>query len=311
MTTQPPVATARLTPASDTSGVKVLFDMFHIDEIPGAMDNMGWTISANLMRHWFSIEPAWEMPERWRGGKYPNDAPIDYTKLPASQVNDSIVTMKWAMQYPKVRQAMAALKGKWNDTNGLKELHNKLTSSGWQRGQTFRLGKTSLSAPQLDYASEINFVKFGSMWDTLNEFFGAIWKGNLKVAVVGKAYRKLFGATGGKDFFHVDALGFYIRDTYDFNYEWIEDEFMGLGVWSKQRLLSKFEMAEFKELTYMAYATPALFIARFAAFPGFVQVTNRDFRRWQAKHNSGGDFFVFSDVLWEDYKGPDLEIPRT
>lgn len=33
-------------------------------------------------------------------------------------------------------------------------------------------------------------------------------------------------------------------------------------------------------------------------FTGFVPVFNADFRKWQAKHNAGGDFIVLSDVLW-------------
>ncbi|MGL4481012.1 MAG: DUF6402 family protein [Lactococcus garvieae] len=30
----------------------------------------------------------------------------------------------------------------------------------------------------------------------------------------------------------------------------------------------------------------------------FLPVNNSDFRNWQDKHNAGGDFIVFSDVLW-------------
>ncbi|MFC5772088.1 DUF6402 family protein [Thauera sinica] len=37
------------------------------------------------------------------------------------------------------------------------------------------------------------------------------------------------------------------------------------------------------------------------AFQGFVPARNTDFRRWQHQRNEGGDFFVFSDVLWESY----------
>ena len=29
-------------------------------------------------------------------------------------------------------------------------------------------------------------------------------------------------------------------------------------------------------------------------------IFNSDFRGWQEKHNAGGDFIVFSDVLWLD-----------
>ncbi|MBB3211471.1 hypothetical protein FHW67_000719 [Herbaspirillum sp. Sphag1AN] len=306
----PPVKVAQMTPATMTEGVRVNVDVLHLDDLPGAMEKMGWGVSAQMMRHWFSIKPAWSMPESWRGGKYPNPPPlgmsIDYTKLPASQVNDSIIKMDWAMRYQQVREAMAYLKKHWNSPDGVDELRTKLFRHGWERGQSFALGSKRMSAYQLDYICQMNMWPFGSIWDTLDDFYGAIFRATLKVAVVGNAYRKLHGADQGKDFFKIDALGFYIRDTYDFNANWFEDGFMGLGVWSKERCLSKAEMAEFK---VHSASGPASLIKRHLRFPHFVQVQNRDFRRWQLAHNAGGDFFVFSDVVWEPYYGPDIEIP--
>ena len=209
------------------------------------------------------------------------------------------------MRYPQVREAVAYLRQQWNSRAGINKLRTKLFRHGWERGQSFALGSKRMSAYQLDYICQMNMWPFGSIWDTLDDFYGAIFKATLKVAVVGNAYRKLHGADQGKDFFKVDALGFYIRDTYDFNVGWFEDEFMGLGVWSKERCLSKAEMAEFQ---VHSASGPASLIKRHLRFPHFVQVQNRDFRRWQHAHNAGGDFFVFSDVLWEPYYGPDLEI---
>ena len=131
----------------------------------------------------------------------------------------------------------------------------------------------------------------------MDDFFGALNKATLKVAVVGQAFRSW---TSKRDYFEVERVGFYLRDTYDFNVSWYEDAFMGLGIWSKQRCLSKAEM-----LTYKATPLPLLS----ATFPGFVPAKNTDFRRWQQQRNEGGDFFVFSDVLWETYHGPAIEIP--
>jgi hypothetical protein len=31
-------------------------------------------------------------------------------------------------------------------------------------------------------------------------------------------------------------------------------------------------------------------------------VTNSDFQEWQKTNTTGGDFIVYSDVLWEDCK---------
>lgn len=37
-------------------------------------------------------------------------------------------------------------------------------------------------------------------------------------------------------------------------------------------------------------------------------VFNSDFRKWQIKYNKGGDFIVFSDVLWFFPESDDNEI---
>jgi len=33
-------------------------------------------------------------------------------------------------------------------------------------------------------------------------------------------------------------------------------------------------------------------------FPGVVPARNIDFRRWQTARNEGGDFYIYSDILW-------------
>jgi hypothetical protein len=43
------------------NAIPIPVDVFGIDDIPGALDNMGWTVSAKLMRRWFSIKPAYVM----------------------------------------------------------------------------------------------------------------------------------------------------------------------------------------------------------------------------------------------------------
>nr|WP_221765754.1 DUF6402 family protein [Enterobacter cloacae] len=44
-------------------------------------------------------------------------------------------------------------------------------------------------------------------------------------------------------------------------------------------------------------------------FSGFVSVFNKDFRKWQEKPDSDGDYIVFSDVLWISSRESAKEIP--
>lgn len=276
-----PVKTVLMTPSTQTRGVRVDVDAVYLDDIPGAMDAMGWKVSAQMMRRWFATKPAWEMPQDWRRGD-----DIDYLALPPSQVDDQIIKMKWVLGFDRVVPVFEDLHQNWNNKPGLNELKTKLEIAGWDPGKTIKIGQNLKSAKSLDLTCQVNSRAFGEYVDTLDDFYGAIFKATLKLAVVGKASRSLFSK---RDIFEIEKIGVYVRDTYDFNVGWFEDAFVGLGIWSKKRMLSKIEMTAYK-LTKL----PELV----NVFPGFVPARNGDFRRWQKQRNEGGDYFVFSDVMW-------------
>ena len=71
----------------------------------------------------------------------------------------------------------------------------------------------------------------------------------------------------------IDKLGFYIKDTYDFN----EDQ--PLGYWADDGVT-------------------------LSVGPGSVAVENKSFRDWRARFNHGGDFMLFSNVRWEGIQKP-------
>ncbi|RYX92901.1 MAG: hypothetical protein EOO28_20385 [Comamonadaceae bacterium] len=56
-----PLMTTVMTPASQTKGVRVDVDVLYLDDIAKAMDKMGWTVSAQLMRRWFATKPSYAM----------------------------------------------------------------------------------------------------------------------------------------------------------------------------------------------------------------------------------------------------------
>ena len=67
-----------VTSPAHVKGKKVEVDVFHLDEIPGAMGKMGWQVAAKMMRRWFSNSPAYVMQENIRDG-----IGVDYKSLPA------------------------------------------------------------------------------------------------------------------------------------------------------------------------------------------------------------------------------------
>lgn len=264
---------------------KVEVDFFHIDMIPDAMDNMGWIMAPKIMRHWFRISPSYSFDEKSK--KYSLDS--DARNLEPHMVNDDIVKMEWAVKYEQVASGIQILKNSWNTVKAREVLKRRLLHQGYNLKKFDVIGMSD-DVKLLDSTAQVNFIRIGNKTDTVNDWYGAIGNVNLKVCIRGSV-----SCVDGFFIINVDAVGFYLKDTYDF----LDDNFLGvnipelLGVWGKSRILNKAET-----ITYMSSYTQGIFGVIARRFSGFVPVFNSDFRKWQSKHNSGGDFIVLSDVLW-------------
>ncbi len=274
--------TVKTTHKSDTVPVKVVVDPVYVDDIPAAMDKMKWNTAAKLMRHWFSIKPAFVMTDDIRSGS------IDPLKLKSNQYNDDIVKIDWLLSHRTWQAADVLVHHTWRSEKGISRLRDLLAKAGWHKGKSTPtyLGSSAFTAKECDAYCQVNLRTAGTKFDLIDGLFGAIGNGTLKIAVIGKAFNDK-----GRDLFHVEKTGVYLRDTYDFTGD---DEL--LGVWSKDKVLGKLET--------VAYMTDPIE----SDFEGYVAVYNRDFRRWQKVHNSGGDFVVYSDVKWRAQKDLYVEL---
>lgn len=274
------VATTKLSPSANTKGQDVKVDIFHLDQLPDAMEKMGWKVAPQLMRHWFSLRPAYKFTEDIKNQLLRGDARL----IPEERVNDTIVKMAWARPFieNKLQERMAT----WNSPAGIDELRNKLRLAGYSPNLCVPLGMSD-NARVLDASSQVNTIDVGGLFDTIDDWYGAIGNANLKFAVSGYS-----GSHQKKPAFFVDRVGAYLKDTYDFvDKNPITSE--PLGIWSKNRILTKAESALYLD-SYLA----GIFGILARNWSGFIPVFNSDFRNWQDKHNTGGDFVVFSDVLW-------------
>ncbi|QWZ47941.1 DUF6402 family protein [Enterobacter bugandensis] len=264
---------------------KVSVEFFHIDMIPDAMRNMGWEMAPKLMEHWFSISPAYSFDKSSKNEFLDSDARI----LSSSIVNDKVITMAWAIQFEQVAAGIQLLKKNWNTIKSRNVLRKRLVELGCDTKSFSTIGMTN-DVKILDSTAQVNFQRIGNKTDTINDWYGAVGNANLKVCIRGSVI-----SANEKLSVHVDALGFYLKDTYDF----LDDDKFGidipecLGVWGKSRVLNKTETA-----SYMTSYTSGGFGILVRQYSGFVPVFNSDFRKWQEKHGKGGDYIVFSDVLW-------------
>lgn len=214
--------------------------------------------------------------------------------------------MKWALGFKRFEKELEEWRLEWNTSRCRDLLAKRLRKAGWHPGmQSFPLGKIGQKASVIENINQVNSRSFGDYRDTLDDFYGVIFKANIHVAVVGYAH---FDNRSRQDFFVVTDIGYYIHDTYDFNDgDKLSDKLVdgltgGLGIWSRDRMLSKEETLEY----ILDRSSLERFI--FSKFRDFVPVSNEDFYKWAKKHKKGGDFYVFSDVLWEKPIGGKLVI---
>lgn len=271
---------------------KVSVDFFHIDMIPDAMRNMGWEVAPKLMEHWFKVSPAFAFTAESKRKALDEDV----INLPSTQVSTEIVKMSWALKFEQVSVGIEELTNRWKSIKGIARLKKQLQNKGDFNKDVIFLGYTD-DVIELDNTCQVNIISIGSKLDTINDWYGAMGNSNLKICV-----RGMTQVREKKAFFIVDKLGFYLKDTYDFLDE--EKSSEPLGVWSKNRILSKEETA-----IYMSTYLSGLWGNLVRGFSGFVPVFNKDFRKWQKKNDSGGDYIIFSDVLWISPRETDKEIP--
>lgn len=207
---------------------KVDVEFFHIDMIPDAMDKMKWPVAAELMRHWFDAKPALVFTVKSKD-QYQNGKAQD---IPDGVVNCDIVKMTWAIQYEQVIKGIEFLSGTWDSPKGRVLLKKRLSQIGDYLKNNISIGYTD-DIRELEDTAQVNVTLIGKKTDTINEWYGAIGNANLKVCVRGNTENRNEGA-----FFIVESVGYYLKDTYDF----IDDGYPEpLGIWSKDRILSKAE----------------------------------------------------------------------
>jgi hypothetical protein len=207
--------------------------------------------------------------------------------------------MDWALRFARVRSAFDALIGeKWKNDAARKEISLRLKTYLDAKPDLFkptvcwRFGDLSQPVAVIDSCYQVNIAKVGSLWDPLDDFYGAVGAGLLKVAISGMV------TNGPRSFtIDVDALGVYLRDTYDFN----GDQF--LGVWSANgidgNIMNEFvgrDFGTFPEIAIQAdKSSPRIPSWRTNPNPEYA-VSNASFRRYRDLTGYGGDFVNVSNV---------------
>ena len=197
--------------------------MLLITGLPDIMRKEGWAVAARCMERWFRLGPHALTPDEKTGR-------TGMDKLDTPTLATDILTMDWAMGFGRVRKVADDLVGKWNTPKGRLELITKVR--GWQMGKPlcrkpnaqWDFGDLTRPVAEIDANFEVNYLSVGAMSDPLDDFYGAVGRGTLKLAASGQVTN---GTDGQPVSIKVTAVGVYLRDTYDF----VGDQFLGL--WSE------------------------------------------------------------------------------
>ncbi len=255
---------------------------FRLDDIPNVMrSRLGWSVASALMDRWFK-GPAYVISDAVKSGR----APHKLTQLNPAQLDEHTVKMAWALSHARVKAAMTKLQAQWASPAGIAQLQRRVSEQGLGRStQCWQFGNLASSAKLLDTTSQVNFEGIGHFSDPMDDFYGAMGEATLKVAVSGIVTPK----SPGKAAIVIDELGFYLRDSYDFN----DDSFLSqpLGFWSFSGVERSPQLAlDVPTTTQWVHGNPAELRSQ------NYLVQNKHFRQWRKEQGYGGDFMILSDV---------------
>ncbi|WP_211443214.1 DUF6402 family protein [Collimonas humicola] len=300
----PPEPDEKTLPAPAVKRIKP----FDIQEIPSAMEKLGWKISAKLMRKWFAGQL-----------NYPNNDEGDEKQInqlgqpfPPSMIDTSTITMDWILSFPRARRKFEELQGNAviQSTAARDELKKiclrhlasgcKYTLNAWEevdhdiqqlhRQYQFQLHQGS------DYAADsavllprTNTAEIGVPDDLLGALGSFMFYAALGYAQFEWLSPKKVKAT-------VTHIVVYMKDTYSFYDRSTHAGSQYLGHWNRNGarvvpvnlVLSvnrKNNWFDYPIATNLPWKTTNVY------YP----VYNKDFRNWQKKYQQGGDFLLFSD----------------
>ncbi len=175
-----------------------------------------------------------------------SEPPYRLSQLPSAYLDDTTVTMQWALGFARVQSAMARLQANWASPAAITLLKQRVVRQSPGRIQEcWRFGDLSKPARILDETCQVNYAVFGRWSDPLDDFYGAMGEAQIKLAVSGMVIAR--GPVHAR--IEIDELGFYLRDSYDFNdgnsfffrSRWDAGDLMGCSAVSGQTWMCLFQ----------------------------------------------------------------------
>lgn len=295
--------------------------VFDLQDVPVAMDNLGWKVSAKLARIWFA-GPAHVY----------NDDPKSVQPL-----NESDVTLDWALKFGSVKRkyedllandiykdaAVDLARKKVFDKIGKRFSEEKTTNLSFSTTQSL----ADIRQFHIDWQFQLASI---SDWNTMEgraptDLTGALANFNIYVAIgrVEVSGEKYFRYEKSNNFYCFNAIGsithvyVYVKDNYSFNGK------QYLGHWNKHgviiapgALLTESSSPKrdsdidiWVKSINKPVDTRTSWFGKFREPDVYFPVYNADYNRWREKHHRGQDFMVYSKPVYLKLRKPiDLKL---
>lgn len=310
---------------------------FDIQDIPGAMENIGWSISAKMARKWFAS------PKHIYNDQPNSLQPFD----------DTTVTLKWALKYGNIEDKFNDLVGEriYSDkaiagakTKIIEQIKKKFVE---QNSVNLSFDTTAFIKDvrqfHIDWQIQFQAISTTNTLDGLHmtDLTGALGNFNIYAAIgvveiIAEKFYKYDKEAKTKSYCidvtatitHVYA---YLKDNYSFN-EKNNGNSQYLGHWNKKDMILSYtatvsDLVDGKKIhTNMGNSPITESKVNWDYLPGkpidkpvdkrtgsirkFVEkdvywpVYNRSYNEWRVQHNRGGDFMIYSKPQLYKLKKP-------
>ncbi len=299
---------------------------FDLQDVPTAMDNIGWPIAAKIARKWFAS------PKHIYNDQPNSEQPID----------DTIVTLKWALKFGSVQKKFDEMVGE--------KIYSPKAIEGARKKVAAKLKSTFIDKNSVDFSFDTTpFIgderQFHIDWQfqfqeiptnatldglLLTDLTAALGNFNLyaaigRVDISAEKYFQYDKETKTKAYC-IDAVAtithiyVYLKDNYSFNDKG-DGNSQYLGHWNKKDMILSYRAAvsdliDGRKLhTQMGGSTITETTINWPYLPSnpldkpvdkrpgirklvdknvYYPVYNKSYNEWREKHNRGGDFMIYS-----------------
>ncbi|MHA7681572.1 DUF6402 family protein [Cupriavidus sp. PET2-C1] len=278
---------------------------FDLQDIPGAMDRIGWPMSAKVMRKWLSGELNYaDSDEGARIGINQNGDPF-----PQSMIDTTMFKLKWILGFERAKEKYDWLIDESIYSKSAREAIIKIFSKhrpspyhrdAWKLcdGDMHRYhNEFQFQLKQIDSENTEKFLMLlrgiamphGLLMDDL---YGSLGAFSLNAAIGGFFFHKV---TDKRMLVEILDISVYMRDVFTFHDRGKRGS-QYLGHWNRKGFIIVPSATALGEITSNDWIMAP--VARHGIISDhsiYHPVRNKDYRDWQLKHNQGGDLILYSD----------------